>query len=127
MTMIEAARMGDKVAHTNALLGFLGGMVLGAAMAVGLALLAGATIATGGGALILAGALLAGAGGGALAGMNLGANGVPGFPMKSMTYDANTGMTIILEAAALDFTKPGNKEFGVPKGYAVADFEMTTE
>lgn len=63
----------------------------------------------------------------AMAGMNLGANGVPGFPMKSMTYDANTGMTIILEAAALDFTKPGNKEFGVPKGYAVADFEMATE
>lgn len=88
MTMIEAARMGDKVAHTNALLGFLGGMVLGAAMAVGLALLAGATIATGGGALILAGALLAGAGGGALAGMNLGA-----------TFKKGTGLPILTGAA----------------------------
>lgn len=73
MTMLEAARMGDQVAHSNALLGFLKGMVAGAVIAVGLALLAGATIATGGGALILAGALLAGAGGGALTGMELGA------------------------------------------------------
>lgn len=72
MTMLEAARMGDKVAHTNALFGFIPGMVVGAIFAVGLALLFGATLATGGGALILAGALLAGAGGGALKGMSLG-------------------------------------------------------
>lgn len=74
MTMLEAARMGDKVAHSNALLGFLTGMVVGAVFAVGVALLLGATIATGGGALVLAGALLAGAGGGALAGMSVGAD-----------------------------------------------------
>jgi uncharacterized Zn-binding protein involved in type VI secretion len=78
MSMLEAARMGDKVAHSNAFMGFLTGMVVGAVFAVGLALLAGATIATGGGALILAGALLAGAGGGALKGMSLGARSKKG-------------------------------------------------
>jgi uncharacterized Zn-binding protein involved in type VI secretion len=78
MSMLEAARMGDKVAHSNALVGFLTGLVVGAVIAVGLALLAGATIATGGGALILAGALLAGAGGGALKGMSLGARSKKG-------------------------------------------------
>lgn len=72
MSMLEAARMGDKVAHTNAFIGFVTGMVVGAVVAVGIALLLGATIATGGGALILVGALLAGLGGGALTGMKIG-------------------------------------------------------
>jgi len=60
----------------------------------------------------------------AKAGMNLGANGVPGFPMKSVTTEPSSGMTITLEATKLDFTKVKGKEFGVPKGYEVAEFEM---
>lgn len=63
----------------------------------------------------------------AKSGMNLGANGVPGFPMKSVTTDATTGMTITMEATNLDYTKLKSKEFGVPKGYAVADFEIPTD
>jgi uncharacterized Zn-binding protein involved in type VI secretion len=74
MGMLEAARMGDKVAHTHAFAGFITGMIAGAVLAVGIALLAGATIATGGGALILAAALFAGGGGGALVGMAVGQN-----------------------------------------------------
>ncbi|MBK6901881.1 MAG: hypothetical protein IPH04_03460 [Saprospirales bacterium] len=63
----------------------------------------------------------------AVAGMNLGANGVPGFQMKSVTFDATTGLTITLLATNLDFTKLSNKEFDLPKGYAVEEFQMTTD
>lgn len=58
----------------------------------------------------------------AMTGMNIGAKGVPGFPLKSETYEPNSDMTITLTATNLDFTKPKNKDFKVPKGYAVEEF-----
>ncbi len=77
MTMLEAARMGDRVAHSHALFGFIAGLVAGVIIG---ALIAAATIVTGGGALLLIGSVMVGAGtvlglggAGALFGMELGA------------------------------------------------------
>ncbi|NUP08736.1 MAG: hypothetical protein HOW73_22030 [Polyangiaceae bacterium] len=68
MSALEAARFGDEIGHTHALLGFLAGAVVGALFAVAIIAL------TGGAALVVvAGAVLAGAGSGALAGAELGA------------------------------------------------------
>lgn len=62
-----AARVGDPIAHSNAMTGLLIGAALGAALAV-------ATVATGGLAAVAAGALIAGGvAGGALAGEYIGA------------------------------------------------------
>ena len=63
----------------------------------------------------------------AMAGMNIGANGVPGFPMKSVTYEPNSDMTITLLVTNLDFTKLKSKEFQVPKGYTVEEFVGETD
>ena len=62
-----AARVGDQVAHSNAMMGLLIGAALGAALAV-------AVVATGGLAAVAAGAMIAGGlAGGALAGEYVGA------------------------------------------------------
>src|SRR4051812_27481885 len=63
---LPAARMGDQVAHSNAMMGLLIGAALGAALAV-------AVVATGGLAAVAAGAMIAGGlAGGALAGEYIG-------------------------------------------------------
>ncbi|MGK9170471.1 RHS domain-containing protein [Inquilinus limosus] len=67
-----AARLGDPIAHSSAMMGFLVGALVGAV--VGVAIVA-ATVATGGAALAVVAAVggaVAATGGGALAGMSIG-------------------------------------------------------
>ena len=67
-----AARLGDPIAHSSAMMGFLVGALVGAV--VGIAIVA-ATVATGGAALAVVAAVggaVAATGGGALAGMSIG-------------------------------------------------------
>jgi RHS repeat-associated protein len=67
-----AARLGDPIAHSSAMMGFLMGALVG--LAVGVAIVA-ATVATGGAALAVVAAVggaVAATGGGALAGMSIG-------------------------------------------------------
>jgi hypothetical protein len=60
-----------------------------------------------------------------LTGMSVGAKkGVPGFPMKVVQYEPGADLTVTLEVIKLDFTKLKHEEFEIPKGYAVAEFEM---
>jgi len=64
--MPEAARVGDPIAHTQAMSGLLIGLAAGAALAV-------VTVATGGlGGVIVAAAIAGGAAGGGLAGAYIG-------------------------------------------------------
>jgi len=73
MSALEAARLGDQIGHTDAMSWLLKGIVVGFVATGALLFLAGATVATGGAAAVVVGSLIAGAAGGGLAGMSIGA------------------------------------------------------
>lgn len=73
MSALEAARLGDQIGHTSAMKGLLAGLVVGLLVTGAVLLAVGATVATGGAAAVVIGALVAGAAGGGLAGMKIGA------------------------------------------------------
>ena len=107
-----AARMGDPVAHSNAMMGLLAGAALAAALTV-------AVVATGGMAAVAAGALIAGGvAGGALAGEYIGAASM-GPPTGAIANGSPTVMTNGRPAALTNITMAlCAKEYGAPQPVA---------
>jgi len=109
---LPAARVGDEVAHTNAMLGLLIGAAVGAALAV-------AVVATGGLAAVAAGAMIAGGlAGGALAGEYIGAASM-GPPTGAITIGSPNVMVNGRPAAMTNIALAiCAKEYGVPQPIA---------
>lgn len=107
-----AARVGDPIAHSNAMTGLLIGAALGAALAV-------ATVATGGLAAVAAGALIAGGvAGGALAGQYIGAASM-GPPTGAITIGSPNVMVNFRPAAMAQLAMAVcAKEGGAPQPIA---------
>ena len=107
-----AARVGDEVAHSNAMMGLLIGAAIGAALAV-------AVVATGGLAAVAAGAMLAGGlAGGALAGEYIGAASMG--PPTGAIMIGSTNVIINGRPAAMTNIAMAicAKEYGVPQPIA---------
>jgi RHS repeat-associated protein len=107
-----AARVGDQVAHSNAMMGLLIGAALGAALAV-------AVVATGGLAAVAAGAMIAGGiAGGALAGEYAGAASM-GPPTGTIMIGSPN---VIINGRPATMTNIAmaicSKEYGVPQPIA---------
>jgi len=110
---LPAARVGDEVAHSNAMMGLLIGAAVGAALAV-------AVVATGGLAAVAAGAMIAGGlAGGALAGEYIGAASM-GPPTGAITIGSPdvfvNGRPAAMTNIALAICA---KEYGVPQPIAM--------